>query len=514
MGIAQTFADDFLRQAEDEFKNGVDWPNVDLADVARRVGLDPSLPAEQIFNSLVEQWESGALFADKANLELINKEAVDKALELQEKARQGQQNILEFFGAQVESAVAAITGGGGGGGGSAPQISIDTSGAEAAAQQTALALMPTVDLTGIQAQLDTLTVKPLAMLFDSATIQAQLDTLKAPALTTMLAIDTSGVQTQLDAITAPKIEAKISLDAENIITINGLIAALTPKIQPVLDISAETLQTFATNLETNMPAVAIHPNIFADSTKISEFYLDLVENLPTAAVQTHLAITVEEIEKFKTLIDSAVHPTVQVSLALPDQQVNADGSQGANAITPLLQSLNTQTRASTDGIMREGASVAQILIAGMIAHMKGGQGGEQAATPLADALMTNASAQFMATQNMFYAVGFGPAASVESGFISYGYSGLSDGLLESLTNGIRADADAYMQRGATIAGYVQKGIGDGFSSDIGIRSAVTAGGVWGNAFMQGALTAINAAGFVDQITTAVVDGITDQVEQP
>jgi hypothetical protein len=32
--------------------------------------------------------------------------------------------------------------------------------------------------------------------------------------------------------------------------------------------------------------------------------------------------------------------------------------------------------------------------------------------------------------------------------------------------------------------------------------------------MQGALNAINAAGFVDQITTAVVDGITDQVEQP
>ncbi len=212
----------------------------------------------------------------------------------------------------------------------------------------------------------------------------------------------------------------------------------------------------------------------------------------------------------------AIRPVVSVQLALPEQQTNADGSQGVNAITPLLQSINTQTRAGTDGIMREGASIAMILVAGLIAHFKGGQqsGGEQAATPIADALMTNVSAQFMATQNMFYAVGFGPAASVESGFISYGYSGLSDGLLESLTNGIRADADAYMQRGATIAGYVQKGIGDGFSSDIGIRSAVTAGGVWGNAFMQGALNSINAAGFVDQITTAVVDGITDQVEQP
>jgi hypothetical protein len=212
----------------------------------------------------------------------------------------------------------------------------------------------------------------------------------------------------------------------------------------------------------------------------------------------------------------AIRPVVSVQLALPEQQTNADGSQGANAITPLLQSINTQTRASTDGIMREGASIAMILVAGLIAHFKGGQqsGGEQAATPIADALMTSVSAQFMATQNMFYAVGFGPASSVESGFKNYAYDGLSSGLLDALTNGIRADADAYMQRGATIAGYVQKGIGDGFSSDIGIRSAVTAGGVWGNAFVQGALNAINAAGFVDQITTAVVDGITDQVEQP
>ncbi len=212
----------------------------------------------------------------------------------------------------------------------------------------------------------------------------------------------------------------------------------------------------------------------------------------------------------------AIRPVVSVQLALPEQQTNADGSQGVNAITPLLQSINTQTRAGTDGIMREGASIAMILVAGLIAHFKGGQqsGGEQAATPIADALMTSVSAQFMATQGMFYAVGFGPASSVESGFKGYAYDGLSSGLLDALTNGIRADADAYMQRGATIAGYVQKGIGDGFSSDIGIRSAVTAGGVWGNAFMQGALNAINAAGFVDQITTAVVDGITDQVEQP
>jgi hypothetical protein len=212
-------------------------------------------------------------------------------------------------------------------------------------------------------------------------------------------------------------------------------------------------------------------------------------------------------------VTAQIDETALASLTAPIVYAPQSDAQ-ADFITPLVTGLTTQIGANQDQIGAQGASVSQIIIAGMIAAFQGTQQGGEATTTISDALFFAVNTQFTTAQSSFFTVGSIPAVAVESGFKGYAYDGLSSGLLDALTNGIRADADAYMQRGATIAGYVQKGIGDGFSSDIGIRSAVTAGGVWGNAFMQGALNAINAAGFVDQITTAVVDGITDQVEQP
>lgn len=281
----------------------------------------------------------------------------------------------------------------------------------------------------------------------------------------------------------------------------------------MLSVTPEALQAFATKLETDMPPVGVIPNVFTSVTVMSDYVVDLEKNMPPVGVQTHLAITVEEIQKFKTLVDAAVHPTVGVTLSLPQQA----GVDGGSAITPLITSINSQIRSETDGFMREGATVAQIIMAGLSAYLKGQQqsaGGEQAATPLAGALMTNVSAQFGATQNMFYAIGFGPAAAVESGFKGYSYTGLSSGLLDGITSSIRADAENYMQRGATIAGYVQAGMAQQFSAESGVRSAISAGAAWGSAFMQGVFGELSGAGFVDQISTQVIDGITGELEQP
>jgi len=119
-GMPQNFADDYIRRLRDEVENGVDWEGVSVEDAARRIGFDPNLPAEVILREIEAQWRSGALFADKANLELINRDVVNAALEMKEKARQGQENIYEYFGAVIDDAVGAATGGGGGGGGVAP----------------------------------------------------------------------------------------------------------------------------------------------------------------------------------------------------------------------------------------------------------------------------------------------------------------------------------------------------------------------------------------------------------
>jgi hypothetical protein len=267
-------------------------------------------------------------------------------------------------------------------------------------------------------------------------------------------------------------------------------AQLSPAAyQSYLDYKAE--------VEANPPTIM--PMLQAPGQRLGD-----VESLGTVDVTANIT-------KFD--VTAQIDETALSSLTAPIVYAPQSDAQ-ADFITPLVTGLTTQIGANQDQIGAQGASVAQIIIAGMIAAFQGTQQGGETTTTISDALFFAVNTQFTAAQSSFFTVGSIPAVAVESGFKGYAYDGLSSGLLDALTNGIRADADAYMQRGATIAGYVQKGIGDGFSSDIGIRSAVTAGGVWGNAFMQGALNAINAAGFVDQITTAVVDGITDQVEQP
>lgn len=106
--------DEWLRQLRDEVENGKDYEGVSIEqarEALARVGIDAAENAEDVLAQIEEAWNNSTLFADKANLELINQEAVQAQLDLQEKARQGQQNILDFFGVTVDGAVAAITGG-------------------------------------------------------------------------------------------------------------------------------------------------------------------------------------------------------------------------------------------------------------------------------------------------------------------------------------------------------------------------------------------------------------------
>lgn len=116
LGIPQEFADDFLRQAKDEFvgnlKDGMmvktDWPDVDPKDVAERLGLDPNLPSEVLYAALEKAWEDHSLFADPKNLELFNMDAVQKAVEDMEKSAQGEANIKALFGIGDEATIATV----------------------------------------------------------------------------------------------------------------------------------------------------------------------------------------------------------------------------------------------------------------------------------------------------------------------------------------------------------------------------------------------------------------------
>lgn len=116
-GIPQNFADDYLRRAKDELVGSMgedkqmhktDWAEVDPADIAKRLNLDPQLPGDVLYAALEEAWENSSLFADPANLDLINMDAVQKAVEQQEKSAQGEKNIKALFGIGDEETVQAV----------------------------------------------------------------------------------------------------------------------------------------------------------------------------------------------------------------------------------------------------------------------------------------------------------------------------------------------------------------------------------------------------------------------
>lgn len=118
LGIPQNFADDWLRRLTDEVVNGVNWEGVDIKDAALRAGLDPDLPAEAILELVTQKWNDKSLFANAANLDLINQDAVKQALEAQAQQAAGEQNLLNLFGVTPEQArtAGAATGTAAGGG--------------------------------------------------------------------------------------------------------------------------------------------------------------------------------------------------------------------------------------------------------------------------------------------------------------------------------------------------------------------------------------------------------------
>ena len=110
LGVPQNFADDYLRQLTDEVMNGVDWAGVDIKDAASRAGIDPNLPAEAILEMFKNAWANKSLFANPANLDLINMDAVKANLLQQQQAATGKANLMALFGIGDESTVAAVSG--------------------------------------------------------------------------------------------------------------------------------------------------------------------------------------------------------------------------------------------------------------------------------------------------------------------------------------------------------------------------------------------------------------------
>lgn len=573
LGIYGDKADEYLRRLRDEVENGKDWADVSIEDAKaalERIGVVAGGTSEAILQQFEDAWASSALFSDKENLSFINKEAVQLQLDLQKKSEEGEKNIFEYFGIKVDEAVDAVTGGGGGGGGYTPpeitppdlidvdplteglQTGLDNyiqGGAEAVQKgfeaATALFFDP-ANLFGKKANTPGAmgpAEKPVITVTADESAQAFV-----PALTGQIqpmisfgvaqgpmpkpgqsgsqdlivtpTLDTAAFEESLKTLT-PSVSVQLGVTIEEIKLFKDTILSIVkPSVSAKLEYNDEEAFAFTTYLESIIPAPGIKPVLNFGATEASEFMVYLESMIPSPGVGVALGLTIEEIALFKESVSTLVKPTVEVGLALPQKQAGQEDGAGQNAITPLITDLNTQIRASQEPIRNQGITIAQILVAGMIAHLKGGQqatggaSGEAATTPMADAMMTSLSSQFSATQNMFYAVGFLPASSVESGFKGYEYTGLANSFMEKLTTEIRTIGTDLQQRGGTMASYVQAGFVSAFNSDSFKAQLSGIGELMYTYIELGILAKVNGGALTEAIGTKIINDINAEMEQP
>jgi len=605
-------ADEYLRRLRDEVINGVDWADVSIEEAKAAIegiGVNAAQTKEGILAQFEQLWNNQALFSDAANIDkFINDEAVQQALDLQEKSAQGEKNILAHFGVVVDEAVDAViagaSGGGGGGGGisfaplqldpiepanlidvdlltdgvqdgltdyvgraassirkvftDAKEPVLDTSrlfggiggkigstlqerkaqaevmitatpaaaqiGAYLAKEDSAagINLTPTFDAVAAQTELDklelTLTINPTLAVDSGEALARELGDQLSKQSATLVSHGTNiggNLKTGLiAALGLGKDDEAVKIDIAGLIggnlqaqqarfsgqgeTIGGLLKAGIAKAFA----NTDTAQTASEGIG----AIGLSASITA---------FTIAEGVRPADVGVLGVLNQFAIDE-TALRSAELTVPVKIKLEEPKAEPGVDPANAPNAITPLITGINTQIRASAEGIKREGATVAQIIIAGIIAHWQAGAGAEGGgAGAIAAALMTNVATQFTTSQNMFYALGFIPAGSVESGFKAYVYTGMDSGILDSITNGIRTNAANYNQRGATIGAYVQRGLNDSFSGEVGLSLAVAAGAAWGSAFQRGVLNQLAAgSGLVTAITDKVLEGIATEMEQP
>lgn len=578
-GFYQDKVDEKLRRLRDEVKNGVDWADVSIEDAKasiESIGVDAASTKEGILAQFEQLWNNQALWSNEENIaKWIDEGAVQAAQDLQKKSEEGRNNIYKHFGVIIEDATAAATGGGGGGASIAvkpPQLVdidplteglqtgldeyVNASGEvikEKIANAPSLFFDPANLFGAAKGKTGAMGPMPNPQITITADASAQ-------ALTPFLAASGQGTAaTPMPMALTPTIDA-VAMQTE--------IDKLTPSVAVQLALTIEEITLFRETV-TTLVKPSITPHLSFGATEASEFTVYLQDTIPQPGIVPSLGVTVEEITLFKELVSTLVKPTVQVGLEL-ETQAETDGQQ-KGAITPLITNLNTQIRGESDAIKREGATVAQIIMAGIIAHfqatndaegqqvttiatnlltnvtgqlqtmqgtffatgmmpgqalldgmasaLKGSSGGaasggEQAATPLADAVLTSLSSQFSAIQNMFYAVGFLPAGSVESGFKGYAYTGLATSFMEKLTTEIRTIGTDLQQRGGTMAGYVQSGFVTSFSSEAFKAQLMAIGELMYSYLEIGILAKVNGGALTNAIAEKVVADIATEIEQP
>lgn len=499
-GVDQNFADDFLRRLQKEIESGEDiWPDVSIEqarEAMRKVGIQAVDDSQLAFEQLVEAWESGLLFSDKSNLELINAEAVKAALELQEKAKQGQQNIIDHFKNVIGIAVDASTGqlvpGTATGkqpvGANIPQqveviapdevqqvltsgsITITSATLSAVALQT---LAGQLEAQAFAISIDKLTISATAtsglseeLQTDVGGLKEQLERLLRPVVKPSVALvraDYDNEREILGQFLAPDIVPNIKLDNEDVQSANGIIAALTPNIHPDLVLTETEKTTFVDAVEALTPTVKAQ--LYAGATELSEFAYAVSIGI-TPAIPTTLYATIEELSLFKSMIETNVKPKVSVALQLTettDEQGNAI-SAFPDIAGQFAAAVDKQISDAADRFTKQGKDIA-----GYIATAAYNYGFPDIVSRYA----TLIDFQVTAGEEKLNTLGTSFADAIAAGATTYVFPDVALQFVEAVEVQIRSNAERFQRQGTNAMNLITQGM-NGFDFSF-IATAMVSG---------------------------------------
>ncbi len=410
-GIYKEKPDEYLRQLRDEVKNKKDYKDVSIEDAAaglNKIGIETAGKSAEAVLQLFEQaYSNMSLFADESNLKFINDAAVQYQIDLQEKSKQGQENIVRHFGGIVDGAVSAIVGGGGGastgvaGGvaatGAAPAINID---GQALAGNN-LDIKATVTGLVISPDVDTDLSKRFSF---------KIDLSKEGVISADPKVMAT-INENLGKLLTPKIwvtdEGGINADPKVMETIRGNLGKLlTPKIwvtdEGGINADLAKIEIIKANLGKMLtPKIWVTDDgvINADPVKIETIKTNLGDAL-TPTINPIIEVTQQEQDLARVKIEQSIMPTLRPILGDPTQQ----------EIVAYQQRLDTLVKEKPAATLAGQGGLGNLLV------RNGKETGEEK-NPLAGDYITSLTDSFNTPENVLAlaTIGTGIRGAIDSG---------------------------------------------------------------------------------------------------
>jgi len=524
-GIYLDKADEKLRRLQAEVEQGKDlFGDVSISEAKQALidlGVKVADDEKVAFQQFADAWESGLLFFDPANIDkYINKEAVQRDLDLQKKAAEGKDNIYKAFGVAIDDAVSAAVGGisGGGvatgGGGYSIPITAELMPMTAGEMPTLGGMSPVIDVAAIQGQLDGITLENIHLgATAAAALQAEIEAIAANVKVGAALNDVSfaDLLAKIES-TKPTIDVSTDLDAVSFADLFEKVQSTKAKISVGATLSnatgSELLLALGKQIGENSLA------FLAQGTAIGGVMsAGVVTGLGSAGSNAVLGLGRQIGEQVP-----AFGAQGQAIGSILGGGVSTGFSSGGIG-QDLLTAISTEIATNSQFFLAQGQAVGAI-VKGGIASTFGAGGGEQVSADLAMGLVGELNRQFQTNANFFYAAGQGPAQNVLGGYKGYFTTDSNEGaplvtpLVTAINTQIRIKAEDFKNQGITLAGYVQNGVAIGFNSDSFKATLISVGESMYASIRTGLLNAADGGDLVDMLGSKILADISQTVEQP